>query len=51
MCHFGSTFNGSIWHALWVLSPLAIVVFLVCSTGLLSFVLGFLWLARNLFRG
>ena len=25
-----STFNGSIWHALWVLSPLAIVMFLLC---------------------
>lgn len=24
-----NTFNGSIWHALWVLSPLGIVVYLV----------------------
>jgi hypothetical protein len=30
----GNPFNGSIWHALWVLSPLGIVVYLVCFFSL-----------------
>jgi hypothetical protein len=29
-----TTFNGSIWHAFWVLSRLGIVVFLVCFFSL-----------------
>jgi len=30
----GKPFNGSIWHALWVLSPLGIVVYTVCFFSL-----------------
>lgn len=31
---FGETFNGSIWHALWVLLPLGVVVYLLCFFSL-----------------
>jgi len=31
---FLSNFNGSFWHALWVLSPLTIVVYLICFFSL-----------------
>jgi hypothetical protein len=30
----GSAFNSSIWHALWVLSPLGVAVFVLCYFSL-----------------